>query len=74
MSWQADRFTPKKRRFESYGTDRKTNKHHVPPRSKGGKSVIVVDTIQHRAYHILFGDAGSLDECIQILKQRWWPE
>ena len=69
MSWQADRY----RRFEKYGSDRKTNKHHCPPRSKGGKEIIVVDTIRHRAYHILFGNAGTLEECVAILKKEWWP-
>lgn len=74
MSLQADRFKHRRRfRFEDYGTDRKHNKHHVPPQSKGGKEVILVDTIHHRAYHILFKNAGSLEECVAILKREWWP-
>lgn len=76
MSWNAMRYhrEPRRFRFERYPTHgRRTNRHHVPPKSEGGTYVIEADTIQHRAYHILFGNAASIDECVQVLKRNWWP-
>ena len=70
MSLQAKRF-----RFEALReTERHKKHHHVPPRSRGGTHTIRVETVQHRAYHILFGAAGSLDECVMILRRDWWPD
>lgn len=60
--------------FEVLGCEWPKNHHHVPPKSKGGTKTILVDTIEHRAFHILFKNAGSLQECIDILRKEWWPE
>jgi hypothetical protein len=61
MSWNANRFTAK-------------SDHHIPPRHPAfhlpvpvKKKVSVID---HRAYHQLFQNAGSYEECEKIL--RWW--
>jgi hypothetical protein len=35
---------------------------------------IRVRKIDHRAYHQIFQNAGSLEQCIEILKRDWWPQ
>jgi len=49
-------------------------KHHVPPRSRGAKFVIRVLGHRHSAYHLLFGNARSLEACIEILEREWWTD
>lgn len=60
MSWNAQRFT---------------SFHHIPPQhpavrtpARPGKRVTSAD---HRAYHQLFSNAGSFEQCVEILR-RWW--
>jgi hypothetical protein len=63
MSWQA-------RRYRSHDW------HHVPPRHPAPVTPfkIRVRKIDHRAYHQLFANCASLEQCIEILKRDWWPE
>lgn len=77
MSWQAKRYrdgaqlTPEEEQ-RVFG-NKKTSKHHVPPqRPDKHPRVIRVDARHHRAYHMLFGAAKSLEDCIFILKRDWW--
>jgi hypothetical protein len=47
--------------------------HHVPPKSRGKtKFLLEKPENQHRAYHLLFSNAGSYEECCQILWKDWW--
>ena len=50
--------------------------HHVPPRNPAAVTPLKmrVRKIDHRAYHQLFQNAASLEQCIEILKRDWWPE
>ena len=68
MSWNAVRY-----RDPKVTARVKTSTHHVPPRSRG-KALFTVEKphVQHLAYHILFGNAGSFEECCEILKREWW--
>jgi len=52
--------------------DRQITLHHVPPRSRGGGQVIEVPWYKHKAYHTIFGNAGSYEECCDILLRDWW--
>lgn len=47
--------------------------HHVPPRSRG-KTMFTLKKKRrlHEAYHALFANAGSLEECVSILEREWW--
>ena len=49
--------------------------HHVPPRhpSLTTPVKIRVKRKHHEAYHLLFQNAGTLEQCIEILKRDWWP-
>jgi hypothetical protein len=50
--------------------------HHVPPRSNGYHAktgfILVKRVIDHRAYHQLFKNAGTYQECCDILWTQWW--
>jgi hypothetical protein len=48
--------------------------HHIPPRHAGRFILKHVDERTHVAYHRIFGNSGSLRECIEILRQHWWPD
>ena len=50
-----------------------TNIHHIPPRHPKKYVLKRVKVRHHRAYHMLFGASGSLEECIEILRRDWWP-
>lgn len=52
------------------------NWHHVPPKHPASITPIKlrVRKKDHEAYHQLFSNAGSLEQCIEILKRDWWPE
>lgn len=54
---------------------RKWNWHHVPPRHPAAATPlkIRVDKKDHEAYNRLFGNAGSLEQCVEILRRDWWP-
>jgi hypothetical protein len=47
--------------------------HHIPPRNPTPYILKRVKEHHHQAYHTIFGSAGSLEECIKILKTHWWP-
>ena len=59
MSFQAKRF-------------RKMSDHHIPPRNPATHTPVKkrVKDVDHKAYHQLFSNAGSFDQCVEIL--RWW--
>lgn len=57
----------RKRRFS-----RQLTAHHVPPRSHGARFILRKTWNEHRAYHIIFGNAASFEECVEILKRYWW--
>ena len=61
MSWKARRFKSK-------------DEHHVPPRhpSLTTPVKIRVNKIDHAAYHQLFQNAGSYEQCCEILYRDWW--
>ena len=58
MSWHAKRY--------------QTNEHHIPPKHPTVNPPIKkrVSKIDHAAYHQLFQNAGSFEQCVSIL--RWW--
>ena len=51
---------------------RKTNRHHLVPKSRGGKNekrnLLTIDIKRHRAWHILWGNR-TLDEVIALLQR-----
>lgn len=47
-------------------------RHHVPPRSHGAKFTLKKSWEEHRAYHMVFGNAPTLEACVEILKKYWW--
>ena len=51
---------------------KRPTKHHVPPRSHGARFTLKKSWEEHRAYHIVFGNAPTLEACIEILRQFWW--
>lgn len=53
------------------GTQQRTD-HHVPPRSVGARFVLRKKWRQHAAYHALFGNAPTLEACVEILRKQWW--
>lgn len=63
MSWQAKRF-----RKQS------TNLHHIPPRhpAKATPFKIRISKRDHAAYHQLFQNAASFEQCVAILYRNWW--
>jgi len=48
------------------------SKHHVPPKSIGAQFILYKTCKEHEAYHLLFGNAASYEECCKILKRDWW--
>ena len=74
MSWNALRFRKQSSfRFERC-KGRTRDNHHVPPKSRGGTRTVEVETVKHRAYHILFANASCIEDCIAILRREWWPD
>jgi hypothetical protein len=63
MSWSARRYKVR-------------DWHHVPPQNPAPTAPMKlrVRKIDHRAYHQLFANAATLEQCIEILKRDWWPE
>jgi hypothetical protein len=61
MSWHARRYLTK-------------NWHHVPPQNpaKTTPFKIRVSKKDHAAYHQLFANAGSFEQCCEILWRDWW--
>lgn len=74
MSWHANRY-----RLEVVAP-RKANqldsmsKHHVPPRhpARAAPFLLRKSVTDHRAYHQLFRNAGSYEQCCEILRREWW--
>lgn len=64
MSWNAKRY--RKTHLEG------TNKHHIPPRHPSASIPVRkrVNKRDHAAYHQLFQNASSFEQCVSILK--WW--
>jgi hypothetical protein len=62
MSWHAKHF--------------RRNWHHVPPQHPATVTPmkIRVNKKDHAAYHQIFQNAASLEQCIEILKRDWWPD
>ena len=57
----------------------KLTRHHVPPRHPATKNPIDQEHFilkksekEHRAYHLLFGNAPDFETCVEILKREWW--
>jgi hypothetical protein len=65
--------TPPKK-LKSWKPKAKFSVHHIPPRRAGRFILKHVNKRHHVAYHMLFGNSGSLQECIEILRQHWWPD
>jgi len=61
MSWSARRFN-------------RTNWHHVPPRNPARTTPFKmrVNKIDHAAYHQLFANAATFEQCCEILWWHWW--
>ena len=65
---------PHKEKSLSGKAKSKLTVHHIPPRRAGRFILKYVDEQTHVAYHRIFGNSGSLRECIEILRQHWWPD
>lgn len=55
----------------------KMTKHHCPPRhpnhpTNEERFILKKSEKEHRAYHVIFGNSSSLQECIDILTKYWW--
>lgn len=62
MSWNARRYNRKS-----------SSKHHVPPKHPSSDLFTMrVSNVDHRAYHTLFGNSGSFEQCVHILWKYWW--
>lgn len=65
MSWKA-------KRYHRYRPPN-TSKHHIPPKHPAGQNFTLrVSNVDHKAYHTLFSNAGSFEQCVQILWKYWW--
>ena len=79
MSWQAARYVAPERMLDSRslrlnGDPNRITRHHVPPRNPArALPSIRIDERRHRAYHLLFANAASFEDCVQILRRDWWP-
>ena len=64
MSWHARRFNGKP----------VMNVHHVPPQNPATKTPfkVRVNKLDHMAYHQLFANAGTFEQCVEILWRDWW--
>lgn len=49
------------------------DRHHIPPRHPRKYIIKRVKRSHHEAFNLLFGSSGSLEECVAILKEHWWP-
>ena len=61
MSWKAKRF-------------RRTNIHHIPPQHPASNIPfkVRVNKLDHAAYHQLFANAATFEDCVAILYRDWW--
>ena len=52
----------------------KITKHHVPPTCPDPKPRFILKKTRrhHEAYHLLFGNAKSFEDAVEILKHDWW--
>lgn len=61
MSWNAQRYR------------KGGSRHHVPPKnSTDNLFTMKVSTIDHRAYHQLFRNLGTFEQCVHVLWKYWW--
>ncbi len=52
---------------------REMTTHHVPPTSRRPTDYILMKRRRaHMAYHEIFVNAASYEECCKILKRDWW--
>lgn len=73
MSLNAHRYRCYGEETRVQGSPYKMTSHHVPPRNPDKvPRTIRIDERHHRAYHLLFGSARSLDDAISILTRDWW--
>jgi len=57
------------------GRPHKYSKHHYPPKSVDPNApTMLVRDDKHMAYHLLFGNAKNIQECLIILQEEWWPD
>jgi len=78
MSWGAqryqrenhDEYRPRSKRPHPISS--KSTMHHVPPKSKGAEFILQKEWNRHSAYHLIFGNAASYEECCRILQKDWW--
>lgn len=57
----------------------KITSHHVPPTSrcktpeaKAKQFILKKTETQHRAYHVLFANLATYQECCEVLLDEWW--
>lgn len=50
------------------------SKHHVPPRHPATRTPFLLrkSVKDYRAYHQLFRNCGSYEQCCEILLREWW--
>ena len=62
MSWNAKRFK------------QNSNWHHIPPKHPAQSTPfkIRVNKRDHQAYHQLFANARTFEDCVAILWRNWW--
>lgn len=74
MSAQALRFTNPGKLFKVEPRPDSMSRHHVPPRhpAKNTPFLLRKSVKDHRAYHQLFRNAGSYEQCCEILLREWW--
>lgn len=60
------------RNFKQWERKRKTNHHHLTPKSRGGNdfksNLLNIDMERHNAWHFLFGNK-TLQEIIELLER-----
>ena len=47
---------------------KRTNKHHIIPRSRGGKKIVDIPQNFHQAWHSVFGVLYGKEACLFIEK------
>ena len=47
---------------------KRTNKHHIIPKSRGGKKTVIIPQNFHQAWHVVFGLLHGKEACLFIEK------
>jgi hypothetical protein len=53
---------------------KRTSKHHVLPRSRGGgykDNIVIIPRVDHDAYHKLFGNMTPEEIILYLIKKYW---